>query len=367
MLGSFGFGFGFGGASVASGPAPELYSFGVDWDDNSEAEGGFRIEKSLDDGATYTTAGTVGPNVETYVITGLPFNTICKARVFAFNEVGDSLVAGPIEFYTPPPEAPSNLTVTDEQVDEVSLSWALPSVEPVTGYRIYRSYGGSGYTLAGSVAPGVSVFTDTDVDQNVAYDYVVRGYNFDVDAGDSETADSNVAEAVTPIQYGWEAPVAISAGGDATVNTDGALVEAKEAGATTNRTVNGVLFTGATLISGFASSSTLTTYYSAGNVGADFEALLDSLNFRSGGTSTVVLSGLTAGRDYLVQFFTTDMRQAGRTTTFTLGAHVVTANQNPGSSVVCRFTATGTTQNVAITTNSTAVVSGYQVRDITML
>jgi hypothetical protein len=178
------------------------------------------------------------------------------------------------------------------------------------------------------------------------------------------------------IAYGWETPLSIAAVGDAVVSTEGTLVEAKSLGAATNRTVNGVTFTGATTAGSFTSGGgafTDAALYTGGGIGATFEAMLDCAIFSATGdvTRNVPLTGLTIGQSYLVQVFAMDSRSgaiANRNQSFVVAGHTLSpVRLGDNLSLLCRFIATSTTENLGINVlapNATVprIINGYQVR-----
>jgi hypothetical protein len=60
------------------------------WTDNSTNETGFKIERKSGTG-TYTVVGTTTTDITTFSNTGLTPNTIYTYRVYAYNEVGNSI------------------------------------------------------------------------------------------------------------------------------------------------------------------------------------------------------------------------------------------------------------------------------------
>jgi hypothetical protein len=66
------------------------------WTDNSNNEGGFKIESSPD-GRTFTEIATVGANVTTYSDTGLTCATFYQYRVRAFNANGNSAYSNTVK------------------------------------------------------------------------------------------------------------------------------------------------------------------------------------------------------------------------------------------------------------------------------
>jgi len=64
--------------------------FTLTWDDNSDNEDGFAIERSIDEGQTWEEIGRVGVNISTYIDTNVSPGYTYTYRVFAFNEFGNS-------------------------------------------------------------------------------------------------------------------------------------------------------------------------------------------------------------------------------------------------------------------------------------
>jgi hypothetical protein len=60
------------------------------WQDNSNNEEGFYIERKLGAGGNYNVIDTVGANVTTYSDSGLSGNTTYYYRVYAYNGIGGS-------------------------------------------------------------------------------------------------------------------------------------------------------------------------------------------------------------------------------------------------------------------------------------
>jgi len=93
------------------------------WADNSTTEDGFRVERSLDAGATWTSAGTLGPDATYSLDDGRTSEQEVCYRVFAFNVKGDSPPSN--TDCTTPPAGPTNLTVAgvDPLTWEIGLTW----------------------------------------------------------------------------------------------------------------------------------------------------------------------------------------------------------------------------------------------------
>jgi hypothetical protein len=90
-----------------------------------------------------------------------------------------------------------SLTGTGESASHyVDLSWQAPgsSADPVAGYHIYRSSGGSAYQLLNSSLDTQTTYTDNNVTSGQSYDYIVKS----VDSSGVESSASNQAAATIP-------------------------------------------------------------------------------------------------------------------------------------------------------------------------
>jgi len=80
---------------------------------------------------------------------------------------------------------------------EVDLSWDAPSgsTDPVAGYNIYRSTGGSSaYQLLNSSIDTQTTYVDSTVQSGLTYDYYVES----VDSSGVESAPSNQVNVTIP-------------------------------------------------------------------------------------------------------------------------------------------------------------------------
>ena len=80
----------------------------LEWNDNSDNEEGFVVERSTD-GTTFVQVGTTSVNVNNYVDVGVPLNVELTYRVYAFNDYGDSTYSNTVMEKTFPPQGPDGL------------------------------------------------------------------------------------------------------------------------------------------------------------------------------------------------------------------------------------------------------------------
>jgi hypothetical protein len=78
------------------------------WNDNSDNEDGFVIERGTDN-TTFTQIATVGENINYYTDTNFTLGQTYYYRVYAYNEFGDSSYTNTASIYAGVPEAPSSL------------------------------------------------------------------------------------------------------------------------------------------------------------------------------------------------------------------------------------------------------------------
>ena len=165
------------------------------WNDASDSEVGFLVERSDDACQTWTKVDTTPPNATSLSLPGLTPNTTYHARVSAFNSSGSSPFAGPIEFKTPQqvPGPPGGLTAGSITATSAVLSWTK-GTGTVDGYRVERSTDdGRTWTPDRATGAGTTTFTLSDLAAATAYRFRVKAYN---SAG--ESIPSGAVQVLTP-------------------------------------------------------------------------------------------------------------------------------------------------------------------------
>lgn len=161
------------------------------WEDKSDNEDGFKIERKTGAAGTWSQIATVGANVTSFQNTGLAEATNYYYRVRAYNSAGDSAYSNELNALTLP-AAPTNLTATAVHERRVNLSWSDNSGGE-SGFRIERKVGSGNWITLTNVAANVNSYPDTSVVESTTYTYRVFAFNA---SGDS--AASNEATVITP-------------------------------------------------------------------------------------------------------------------------------------------------------------------------
>jgi titin len=150
----------------------------LQWQDNSDNEIGFKVEKSLD-GVNYTTAlVSKVANTTTCSILGLVPSTQYWFRVKAFNAAGDATAGTPVSAFTSgPPAAPTMLTVTPTGATSVHLSWVDHAINE-TGFMVEESTNHSTYSvISAGLAADSTAFDVTGLQPNTRYWFRVKSVN----------------------------------------------------------------------------------------------------------------------------------------------------------------------------------------------
>ncbi|RKX47486.1 MAG: hypothetical protein DRP64_00865 [Verrucomicrobia bacterium] len=150
----------------------------LSWDDASDNETGFYIERGPDAGS-FSVIATNDANTTSFSDSGLSDNTEYFYRVSAFNATGSS-INNPVDSATTPvvntvPEAPTDLVATAVSSNSVNLGWADNSLYE-TGFAIERKSGGAFAPLT-TVAAGIVSFSDTGLAADTQYTYQVKAFN----------------------------------------------------------------------------------------------------------------------------------------------------------------------------------------------
>ncbi len=163
------------------------------WQDNSNNETSFRIERSLD-GVNFSLLTTVSINTTSYQNTGLAANTTYYYRVKATNANGDSAPSNTAAATTsgnPTPAPPSNLIATAVSGSQINLAWQDNSNNE-TSFRIERSLDGVNFSLLTTVGINTTAYQNIGLTPAATYYYRVKATN-----ANGDSAPSNVAFATT--------------------------------------------------------------------------------------------------------------------------------------------------------------------------
>jgi transcriptional regulator CtsR len=186
----------------------------LSWNDNSQSETGYYIERKTGLNGTFALIATTASNATTFQDTGLVDNTTYYYQVRAFNSYGNSAYSNQANDTTPlaPPSTPTNLLGWSTSATQIQLSWN-DTAHNEDGFIIEHSPNSPGnWTQAGAMTgPNVTTFSDNPLTADTTYYYRVKAHN---SAGDS--GYSNIVSATTTV---WQVTVAVDDGLGTTPNT----------------------------------------------------------------------------------------------------------------------------------------------------
>jgi len=119
---------------------PDTFFIGLSWDDNSNNEDGFKIERknNLPDFAgQWVLIDSVGANIHSYTNTGLTPNTDYFYRIYAYNEFGNSAYSDSVGVITTLPVELTSfaLSVSD---NNIQIDWSTATELNNKGFDIER-------------------------------------------------------------------------------------------------------------------------------------------------------------------------------------------------------------------------------------
>jgi regulation of enolase protein 1 (concanavalin A-like superfamily) len=171
----------------------------LNWRD-THGETGYRVERSSDGGATFTTLTTVGTNVPSYTDTGLSTATSYNYRVTPLSSLGDGVAALAVGSTRLP--AVSGTAFTTKSSNSLTFSWNDLTNE--TSYRIQRSTDGTTYSTLTTLAANITSYTDATVTAANEYYYRVIGVNA-ITESVLPTAIFTATPAATALPAPWSA------------------------------------------------------------------------------------------------------------------------------------------------------------------
>jgi subtilisin family serine protease len=157
----------------------------------------------------------------------------------------------------PPIAAPSAPVLNVPSVissSQINLTWSNVTTE--TGYRIYRSSGGSSFTQVGSVGADVTSYSNTGLSPSTTYTYLVRAYNSGGESGDSnQRSATTLASSVVLNPPGSLAVTALSR---SQIRLNWSDTSTGEQGFKIERSTNGTTFTQIATVGANATTYTAT-------------------------------------------------------------------------------------------------------------
>jgi subtilase family protein/fibronectin type III domain protein len=234
-------------SSAATGPTPAAPSnltatavsgsrIDLTWQDNSNNEAQFRLERSTD-GVSFAQMATLSANITAYSNTNLTAATTYYYRLRSNDGPNFSAytnVASATTFGTP--AAPSNLTATAINSTRIDISWTDNSSNE-TGFKIERSTDGTTFTQLVTTSANVTTFSNINLPASTTYFYRVRAYD-----GPNNSAYTNVASASTSGGPGAPTNLAATGTSPSKINLTWTDNSATENGFKIERSTDGVTF-----------------------------------------------------------------------------------------------------------------------------
>ena len=170
----------------------------IAWQDNSNNEAGFKIERKTGNAGTFAQIATVGANVTTFAGAGLSSNTKYFFRVRAYNNGGHSAYANAVDATTlpNPPARPSNLTAAPLINLQIKITWKDNAANESI-FLIERKTGAAGtYTQIATAGANATNYTDAGLNATTNYFYRVRASN--LGGSSSYSNEANVTTLANP-------------------------------------------------------------------------------------------------------------------------------------------------------------------------
>jgi len=185
--------------AAASGLSATVRSGGrvaLAWQDNSQGESSYRVERRLGTSAgdaAWEQVALLGPDATAYLDATTAAGAAYQYRVVAsLGEAFDPAAAEVSVVVPTSAPAPAALTVDTDRARQVELSW--PDVAGETGYVIERAPAGSGtFTLVATTRANVTRYADVNLPEGAAYVYRVRSASVVGNSGASTAATAQAA------------------------------------------------------------------------------------------------------------------------------------------------------------------------------
>jgi hypothetical protein len=165
-------------------------SIGLAWNDNSDNETGFMIQRKIGTTGSWKQMYSLPVNTTDYTDTGLIDGMKYSYRVNAFNDAGNSAYSN-IDSAVTEMNPPRNLTATNPQPRKVELNWVDFSGSE-EGFIIERAEGTLGtsllFTVIDTAAANATSYIDSNLTSAESYVYEIKGFNEFTQSGYSNFA-----------------------------------------------------------------------------------------------------------------------------------------------------------------------------------
>ena len=179
------------------------------WQDNSNNESGFKIQRKTGSTGSWSTIHTTSANVTSYQNTGCSANITYYYRIYAYNSTGNSNYSNEANATTQPagtaPSAPGNLTASAVSTSQINLTWQDNSNNE-SGFKIQSKEGAASWSTIYTTSANATSFQNTGLSANTTYSYRVYAYNSTGNSGYSNEANATTQGTSNPPIY----PVASS-------------------------------------------------------------------------------------------------------------------------------------------------------------
>ena len=156
----------------------------LSWQDNSNTEDGYEVQRKEGSGGTYAQVATLSADTTDYHDTALDSQTTYYYRVRATNSAGASNWSNEANDMTAQLAAPSGLTATAVSQTQIDLNWSDNS-NYESGFEIERDG-----EIIDTVAAGSTSYSDTGLSFSTQYTYRLRAAD---DGGASAWSDGDSA------------------------------------------------------------------------------------------------------------------------------------------------------------------------------
>jgi hypothetical protein len=159
----------------------------ITWTDNSSNETGFRIERRVGAGGSWSSLGTVGANVTTFDDTTAAVDVVYYYQVWAFASFADAASSALSAAFQMQPADPTSCAAVNSSSSTMDVTWTDNSSSE-TSYIVERKVGAGTFALYATLAANTVFFQDTSITIGLTYQYRVKASNSGGDSGYSTSS-----------------------------------------------------------------------------------------------------------------------------------------------------------------------------------